>query len=217
MDRLDMIVRAQREAAIATGCPFWIYGARWAARARMAKWFTAGMAQADRVHFTTPGYHLLGDAVFADVMSQYDLFLRLARRLWPRQVRRVRWGTNGFRDSGVLLSVLHEGGGRSVGMWRFALPSLPAVWHAARTGGRARYRLAAILMGAILLASCESKPPQQAASGYGYVGPATLNLRKDLGPRASNVGRWGMANDWKSWRCGAGSSGCGRRGGRGVD
>jgi hypothetical protein len=34
------------------------------------------MAQADHVHFTAPGYRMLGDAVFRDVMSQYDIFLQ---------------------------------------------------------------------------------------------------------------------------------------------
>jgi hypothetical protein len=34
------------------------------------------MAQADHVHFTGPGYRMLGDAVFRDVMSQYDIFLQ---------------------------------------------------------------------------------------------------------------------------------------------
>ena len=28
------------------------------------------------VHFTGPGYRMLGDAVFRDVMSQYDIFLQ---------------------------------------------------------------------------------------------------------------------------------------------
>jgi hypothetical protein len=28
------------------------------------------------VHFTGPGYHLLGDAVVRDLLSQYDLFLK---------------------------------------------------------------------------------------------------------------------------------------------
>jgi len=42
----------------------------------MRQWVLAGMAQNDHVHFTAPGYHLLGDAVFRDLMSQYDLFVK---------------------------------------------------------------------------------------------------------------------------------------------
>ena len=49
---------------------------RWAAKAPCEQWVQAGMAQGDHVHFTGPGYHMLGDAVFRDLMSQYDLFLK---------------------------------------------------------------------------------------------------------------------------------------------
>jgi hypothetical protein len=42
----------------------------------MREWVIAGMAQADYVHFTGPGYRMIGDAVFRDLMSQYDIFLK---------------------------------------------------------------------------------------------------------------------------------------------
>jgi hypothetical protein len=42
----------------------------------MQQWVNAGMAQNDHVHFTQPGYRMLGDAIFRDVMSQYDIFLK---------------------------------------------------------------------------------------------------------------------------------------------
>ena len=49
----------------------------------MVKWATAGMVfRADHVHFTGAGYRMLGDAVFRDPASQYDIFRRLANRLW---------------------------------------------------------------------------------------------------------------------------------------
>ncbi|HUA83245.1 MAG TPA: SGNH/GDSL hydrolase family protein [Bryobacteraceae bacterium] len=76
MDRIDMIVEAQREAASATGCAFWDLRAKMGGKGSMAQWVLAGMAQNDHVHFTAPGYHLLGDAVFRDLMSQYDVFLK---------------------------------------------------------------------------------------------------------------------------------------------
>jgi len=41
----------------------------------MLQWVKAGMAQADHVHLTSPGYHMLGDAVFRDLMTQYGTFL----------------------------------------------------------------------------------------------------------------------------------------------
>jgi len=76
MEKLDLIVEAQRQAAVANGCPFWDLRAKMGGAGSMAQWFGAGMAQADRVHFTGPGYRMLGVAVFRDVMSQYEIFLK---------------------------------------------------------------------------------------------------------------------------------------------
>ena len=42
----------------------------------MQQWVAAGMAQNDHVHFVGMGYHMLGDALVRDLMSQYDLFLK---------------------------------------------------------------------------------------------------------------------------------------------
>jgi lysophospholipase L1-like esterase len=76
LDRLDMIVQAQREAAYAAGSPFWDLRAKMGGKGSIARWVSAGMAQRDRVHFTAPGYRLLGEAVFRDLMSQYEIFLK---------------------------------------------------------------------------------------------------------------------------------------------
>jgi lysophospholipase L1-like esterase len=76
MDKLDMIVEAQRAAAVANGCPFWDLRAKMGGKGSMLQWVAAGMAQIDHVHFTGPGYHMLGDAVVRDLLSQYDLFLK---------------------------------------------------------------------------------------------------------------------------------------------
>ncbi len=76
MDKIDVIVEAQREAAEANGCPFWDLRAKMGGKGSMQQWIGAGLAQLDHVHFTAPGYKLLGDAVFRDVMSQYDVFLK---------------------------------------------------------------------------------------------------------------------------------------------
>jgi hypothetical protein len=76
MDRIDMIVEAQREAARANGCSFWDLRAKMGGKGSMQQWVSAGMAQNDHVHFTGPAYHMLGDAVFRDVMSQYEVFLK---------------------------------------------------------------------------------------------------------------------------------------------
>ena len=76
MEKVDVIAEAQREAALANGCAFWDLRAKMGGKGSMLKWVAAGMAQADHVHFTGPGYRMLGDAVFRDVMSQYDIFLQ---------------------------------------------------------------------------------------------------------------------------------------------
>jgi hypothetical protein len=76
MDAIDMIVEAQRQAALANGCAFWDERAKMGGKGSMLKWVAAGMAQADHVHLTAPGYRMVGDAVFRDLMSEYDIFLK---------------------------------------------------------------------------------------------------------------------------------------------
>jgi hypothetical protein len=76
MDNIDLIVEGQREAAAATGCAFWDLRAKMGGKGAMKQWVQAGMAQGDYVHFTAAGYRMIGDAVFRDLMSQYDLFLK---------------------------------------------------------------------------------------------------------------------------------------------
>ena len=76
LENVDMIVEAQRQAALATGSAFWDLRAKMGGKGSMQQWVQAGMAQYDHVHFTGPGYRMLGDAVFRDVMSQYDVFLK---------------------------------------------------------------------------------------------------------------------------------------------
>jgi hypothetical protein len=39
------------------------------------------MGQLDYVHFTSPGYKKIGDAVFRDLMSQYDIFVNAREAL----------------------------------------------------------------------------------------------------------------------------------------
>jgi hypothetical protein len=47
--------------------------------------------------------------------------------------------------------------------------------------------LALMLALLMAMAGCASRAAEAPVSGYAYVGPATLNLRKDLGPRAVTV------------------------------
>jgi hypothetical protein len=42
----------------------------------MREWILAGMAQNDHVHLTLPGYRVIGDAVFRDLMNEYGTFVK---------------------------------------------------------------------------------------------------------------------------------------------
>jgi hypothetical protein len=76
MENVDMIVDAQRLAAAANGCAFWDWRAKMGGKGSMQQWVVAGMAQYDHVHFTGPGYKMVGDGLFRDLMSQYEVFLK---------------------------------------------------------------------------------------------------------------------------------------------
>jgi hypothetical protein len=47
----------------------------------MREWVLAGMAQGDYVHLTAPGYRMIGDAMFRDLMSEYGLFVKAREAL----------------------------------------------------------------------------------------------------------------------------------------
>jgi len=81
LENVDMIVEAQREAALAEGCAFWDMRAKMGGKGSMKQWVQAGMGQLDYVHFTAPGYKKIGDAVFRDLMSQYDIFVNAREAL----------------------------------------------------------------------------------------------------------------------------------------
>ena len=81
LDNMDTIVEAEREAALAQGCAFWDQRAKMGGKGSMREWVLAGMAQNDYVHLTAPGYHMIGDAMFRDLMSEYDLFVKAREAL----------------------------------------------------------------------------------------------------------------------------------------
>lgn len=76
LDGVDMIVEAQRQAAAANRCAFWDLRAKMGGKGSMQQWVSGGLAANDHVHFSGMGYRMLGDAIFRDVMSQYDVFLK---------------------------------------------------------------------------------------------------------------------------------------------
>jgi lysophospholipase L1-like esterase len=81
LDNMDMIVEAERQAALAQGCAFWDQRAKMGGKGSMGEWVLAGMAQNDHVHLTASGYHMIGDAMFRDLMSEYDLFVKAREAL----------------------------------------------------------------------------------------------------------------------------------------
>jgi lysophospholipase L1-like esterase len=80
-DRLDMIVEAQREAALGTGCAFLDLRAKMGGKGSMEHWVLAGLGQHDRVHFTGPGYRLLGQTMFEELIGHYGTFVKVRERL----------------------------------------------------------------------------------------------------------------------------------------
>jgi lysophospholipase L1-like esterase len=80
-EKIDMIVAAQRDAALANGCAFWDLRAKMGGKGSMREWVLAGLAQYDHVHFTGAGYRLIGNSVFQDLMSQFETFLRVRQQL----------------------------------------------------------------------------------------------------------------------------------------
>jgi len=80
-DSVDRIVEAQREAALGTGCAFWDLRAKMGGKGSMRTWVRAGLAQGDYVHFTAPGYRVLGGAVFQDLMDHFQTFLKVRRQV----------------------------------------------------------------------------------------------------------------------------------------
>jgi lysophospholipase L1-like esterase len=78
---VDGVAKALREAALATNCAFWNLRSAMGGKGSMKQWVYAGLAQGDYVHFTAPGYRLLGESLFELMMGQYEIFTTV-RRQW---------------------------------------------------------------------------------------------------------------------------------------
>jgi lysophospholipase L1-like esterase len=74
MDRVDMIVAAQRKAALSGGCAFWDIREGMGGKGSMRQWVAAGLAQPDYVHFTQDGYRLLGGALYEELIRDLQFF-----------------------------------------------------------------------------------------------------------------------------------------------
>lgn len=82
--RMDSIVEAQREATKENRCAFWDLRSRMGGNGAMTKWVTAGFAQPDHVHFTVPGYQLIGDVVYRDILTEYARFAKIRERVFEQ-------------------------------------------------------------------------------------------------------------------------------------
>jgi lysophospholipase L1-like esterase len=79
--RVDRIIAAQREAALASGCAYWDLREKMGGAGAMRSWVYAGLAQGDHVHFTAAGYRRIGAALFEDLMYNYRRYLKVREEL----------------------------------------------------------------------------------------------------------------------------------------
>jgi lysophospholipase L1-like esterase len=81
VEKLDRIVAAQRQAALANRCAFWDMREKMGGKGAMREWVIAGLAQGDHVHFTAPGYRRLGYTLFRDLMYNYEKYTKVQEEL----------------------------------------------------------------------------------------------------------------------------------------
>ncbi len=74
LDGVDRIIAAEQAACRENGCTFWDARQRMGGKGSMRDWVYAGLAQADYVHFTAAGYQRLANALFSDLMRQYETY-----------------------------------------------------------------------------------------------------------------------------------------------
>ncbi len=88
----------------------------------------------------------------------------------------------------VLLSSLSAAGRAPTALRRLRVSHLPRMRNASGAHRRARYWLVALVVTfSIALAACNSSAPKQQSIDSAFAGPLSLNLRKDLGPKAPAV------------------------------
>jgi lysophospholipase L1-like esterase len=70
---IDGIIADQQAVCKQLGCAYWDTRERMGGSDAMPDWLYAGLAQADRVHFNSPGYRKLASVLFADLMKQFEI------------------------------------------------------------------------------------------------------------------------------------------------
>lgn len=82
LPKLDMITEAQREVAHELGAAFWDLRGRMGGNGAMKRWVYAGFAQGDFVHLTGPGYRLVGETMYRDLIAHYEEFRKIRQRVF---------------------------------------------------------------------------------------------------------------------------------------
>jgi lysophospholipase L1-like esterase len=74
---LDDVIEVQREVARQNGCAFWDWRAAMGGPGSVRQWVQAGLGQGDYTHLTSAGYRMTGDALFGELMAQYERFVAI--------------------------------------------------------------------------------------------------------------------------------------------
>lgn len=82
LPKLDMICEVQREVALEVGAAFWDLRERMGGNGAMKRWVYAGFAQGDFVHLTGPGYRLVGETLYKDLIAHYEEFRKIRQRVF---------------------------------------------------------------------------------------------------------------------------------------
>lgn len=77
-----MITEAQRDVALEMGAAFWDLRARMGGDGAIKRWVYAGYAQGDFVHLTGPGYRLVGETLYKDLIAHYEEFRKIRQRVF---------------------------------------------------------------------------------------------------------------------------------------
>jgi lysophospholipase L1-like esterase len=71
---IDEIIARQQSVCRELGCVYWDTRERMGGPGSMRDWQLAGLAQADRVHFTGTGYRRMASVLFGDLMQLFDAY-----------------------------------------------------------------------------------------------------------------------------------------------
>ncbi len=84
--KLDMIAEVQREVALEMGAAFWDLRERMGGDGAMKRWVYAGFAQGDYVHLTAPGYRLVGETLYRDLIAHYEEFRKIRQKVFSEGI-----------------------------------------------------------------------------------------------------------------------------------